>query len=401
MPARLRATYDVSPEAMRVTFRARQWGLTAFLTLWLTMWTVGCVVLAHEVIVKQQLFLILFGIPFWAAWFFVAAVLLASITRRQELVVDSQGLRYVDRAIIRLKNRWIPRDEFRGFDVVERPVRRNNSNAQVQTGLEIRAAGKPLFIFAGLPDDELHWLAHQLSQLVDALPGQTAPSDAEIAGISTTAASATYPQSLTLSREEVEPPSDCSWQRLSDFGALTFVQFGRWSWGGVLGMLFISAFWNGIVGLFVLQLFGMAPVHAPQGTEWWFLLLFLIPFELIGLAMVVGLLFTILEPARQRVWRFDANQIECRWSWLGIGPRWTYRVESLGRIDLVRAKIGRKSGNQVQLPSGGAWSQDGSRFGLSLVRPDNIQLCQIKPLTEGEARWIADKVMRERPEWFR
>jgi hypothetical protein len=76
----------------------------------------------------------------------------------------------------------------------------------------------------------------------------------------------------------------------------------------------------------------------------------------------------------------------------------------LDRIDLIRGKRGRlrdKSAGTIPVSPTPSWGEEGSQFALSLVRPGSVQLCEIDGLTEGEARWMADVVLRERPEWFR
>ncbi len=48
--------------------------------------------------------------------------------------------------------------------------------------------------------------------------------------------------------------------------------------GAVAGLLFINAFWNGIVLVFVLALCGLMPMDdGPEGWEWWGMFVFLIP----------------------------------------------------------------------------------------------------------------------------
>jgi hypothetical protein len=39
-------------------------------------------------------------------------------------------------------------------------------------------------------------------------------------------------------------------------------------------------------------------------------------------------------------------------------------------------------------------------FELALVSSNNIDLCDIGNLTEGEARWMARFVLERRPKWF-
>ncbi len=58
----------------------------------------------------------------------------------------------------------------------------------------------------------------------------------------------------------------------------------------VVGMTFVAAFWNGIVGVFVWQ----AVKGFQNGSPEWFLMVFLTPFVLVGLALIGGIFYTIL-----------------------------------------------------------------------------------------------------------
>ncbi|REK12548.1 MAG: hypothetical protein DWQ37_11535 [Planctomycetota bacterium] len=401
MPARLRALYDVSPDEMRVTFKARQLGAAVFFLLFLSLWSAGCAFVAHEAFEKRDVFSILFGTPFWIGWVFVAGMLIASLTRRQELLLDGQGLAYDDRAIIRLKQRRVPRDELRGFAV--RYEDNDDSESTPQLGLEIRTAGQPLFVFAGLPEAELEWFAYQLSQLVDAMPQPAGTVREETPAIDEPAADAPCRQPLVPAREAVEPPSDCSWELDRKFAVLSFVQAGRWSWGGVLTILCVTAFWNAIVGVFVGGLLGVWPMAAVGRGEWWFLFFFLIPFEVIGLALFGALVVMMLEPVRKRIWTLEARHIEHRWQWFGIGRTWVYPVEGLVRVDVVREEDEarqRRRGKKIRATNA-SWGDAVTPFSLVLVAPGNRELCEIDGLTEGEARFIGDAILRQRPEWFR
>ncbi len=392
MPAKLRGTYDVSPQGMCIRYRPR-FGAVGFLIVWLMGWTAGCVLLAHQVFVKQEWMTIVFAIPFWSAWLFVFALVVGALTRRQRLEVDALGLRYVDRAVVTLNNRHIPRDEFRKFVVARRKSKSKDNHAK--SGLEVRTTGKPLFMFQEMPDAELRWLSYQLSQLIEA----QADDESADAGQSRGDALGPRPQTLAMSEQEVEPPSDASWELTRDFQSLRFVERGRWSWSGVLGLLFVNCFWNGIVSVFVGVLWGFMPGQQPQGLEWLMLFLFLIPFEAIGLVLIAALLFALLEPVRRRTWQFEPGLITYRQTWLGVGPRWAYPFEALARIDLGRRR-GLLSRFGVHETADEARHSD-APCAMVLVKPDNTELCAIDGLTEGDARWMADVVMREWPEWFR
>jgi hypothetical protein len=91
-----------------------------------------------------------------------------------------------------------------------------------------------------------------------------------------------------------------------------------------LGLGFITLFWNGIVSVFVV----LAVKEFGNGFIGWFLPVFLIPFVLIGLAMIVGFVHSIsrLFTPPARAWlenappRLDATH-RLRWQLRGSGVR--------------------------------------------------------------------------------
>jgi hypothetical protein len=383
MPAKLRGKYDVNPHGMTVRYRPSP-GPAGFLLVWLIGWTVGCVMLGYKVFVDHELKTIVFAIPFWASWIFVFVLVVGMFTRRQRLEIDELGLRYVDRAVFALTNRHVPREEFRKFAVGRR---RKSESEESKSGLEVRTTGKPMFMFPSMPDGELRWLAHQLSQLIEAPPAE---DDEPTAAVEDSLGE--KPKSLAVTDDAVEPPSDTTWRLTQEFDSMRFVQRGRWSWVGVFGLLFVCAFWNGIVAVFVGGLLGLTPEMNIQGIEWWFLFFFLIPFELIGLVFVAALVMVVLEPVRHTTWLFEPGLVTYRFTYLGFGPRWRYPFEALGRVELTK----RNKDSRAKQQQG-----DETPYGLSLVRLDNTELCAVNGLTQGEARWLADTLMREWPQWFR
>jgi hypothetical protein len=64
----------------------------------------------------------------------------------------------------------------------------------------------------------------------------------------------------------------------------------------VIGMLLVAAFWNGIVSVFVWQ----AVKGLQAGNPEWFLMVFLIPFVLVGLALIGGVFYTFLAAFNPR-----------------------------------------------------------------------------------------------------
>ena len=208
---------------------------------------------------------------------------------------------------------------------------------------------------------------------------------------------------LSVTAIPASPPSDCCWVRFDGFHGFGFVKRGRLGWASLLGLAFINAFWNGGVSVFVFVLCGGTPIeNPPQGAVWWGLFVFLIPFEVIGLLMFVGFLAALLQPVHRTVWRFTRRGIDCRLTWLGVGPHWTWEVESLNRIELRQdTKRGRRGSPCEAQSLSAVLHGEGRCYRLSLVDGSNTELCSISALTEGEARWIGDMVLRERAVWFR
>jgi len=96
----------------------------------------------------------------------------------------------------------------------------------------------------------------------------------------------------------------------------------------VVGMIIFAALWNSIVGIFVCQ----AVKAYTNGAPDWFLMVFLIPFVLVGLALIFGVFYTFLgafnprpkltiSPAAPRL----GTKLQVEWSFRGQ----VNRIESL------------------------------------------------------------------------
>ena len=65
---------------------------------------------------------------------------------------------------------------------------------------------------------------------------------------------------------------------------------GTGRWGKVFGIIFMAAFWNGIVSVFLVQVVKGFQSGSPE----WFLTIFMIPFVLIGLGLIIAIPWTLL-----------------------------------------------------------------------------------------------------------
>ena len=145
---------------------------------------------------------------------------------------------------------------------------------------------------------------------------------------------------------------------------------------------------SSIVSVFVLEL---------RRDFQWFLFFFLIPFEVIGLAMFGAWFLALAAPGCRERWRFGWDEVRHRRSLFGIGWTRRYRAEPLSRIELEKRSASSGAGAN---PGRIGLTDSGGDYFLSFVSRDERIAFQIKGLTEGEARWIADKVLRAHPEWF-
>jgi len=260
-----------------------------------------------------------------------------------------------------------------------------------------------------LPKAEREWLGQQLNDHLSELrEGRVAnfdpPGDA---AVSERIAGRLIVERLSAARHPLQPPSDCRWKRVDDFDQVQFVQRGRFSISSVAGLLFINAFWNGIVSVFVLGgLFNVLEMpdgqkfEGPGGFGWWFMFLFLIPFEIVGLIMFVGLLMALLEPFRKTTWSFTRSTIETRLSWFGLGPKRSHNITLLDRIELRRGDEEKKKRRSSMRVRSNMHATDEDPYSLVFFETDEFELSRIDGLTEGEARWIADVLLRERSLWF-
>jgi hypothetical protein len=384
-----------------------------FMLLWLTGWTVGCVALGNMVLKDPKLISILFAIPFWASWVFVFCAMLRAFFCREYFMLNDGGAAFIRRVIVPIKTRLVPLEEIKSFH--DGIARRDSESGHIALGVEMRTLGRPLSFAAGVTKAECDWLIDQLNECLHELRGDVNDSEQEIATPdepdANKAADADAneedgddslvddPRALSLASTPREPPSDCRWERIDDIDSTSFVQRGRLAWGSLGGLLFVTLFWNGVVSVFIGCLCGFMPGNGPQGVEWWGLFVFLIPFEVIGLCILAAFLFQLFEPFRRTRWSFDRQSIVCRSTWFGLGPRWVYPVKPLSRLELQQVARS-KSPSRSKSSDLADLVNEGANRSLVFIDGENTEFCSIKRLTEGEARWIGDFILRERPFWF-
>lgn len=423
-PQRLSVQVQRIGDSVSLVNTQRQWASAAFLLLWLTLWSVGCVVLLGVVIFQFSFLMLLFALPFWAAWLLVASMVGSMIASRETLTLEEAGATYCRTVFgIPITHRKIPLREITSFTDAAAAIDNDTSPvarrfAQRMRRLEMTTIGTPLRLTATLTDEELPWLVHSLNTSLESLKRYSGPIERPPHDNAPALDPAALPPVLELrppSAGTVSRPSEAAWELETTLDFIAFVQRGRLSISALGGVLFVTVFWNSIVGIFVAGLLGFLPDGQKgglaKGGEWWFLFFFLIPFELIGLVFVVALLVTLLEPVRRSRWILYRNAIAYRVTRLGLGTTKRYEINQLDRLELRKeseeeddsdTKRGKGSRfqpeNEIDIST--ADKPSGPRFSLALIGKDGADACEIENLSLGEACWMADVILHERAGWF-
>lgn len=409
MPARPRVKIDLQGDELHLVWRNPSWGGSLFLLLWLTGWTAGCGFLLRELLTNFEWFMLLFATPFFAAWFAVAAAIIYMLFGRQTLVLTRHELLLTQTAIVVLSRREIPLNEV-DRAVADTVTDSNSDGPPTISGIvRINTIGQPVEFAKGVKDDESHWLAETINVCLDQMaPHRKALSSVELLhervepDETASREDELYDDESALTdqeplgdgiivfepaRDRFDQPSDSRWMLSREGRATQFAHRGQWSLGAIAGLLFINLFWNGIVGVFVVQL-----VKDFQ----WFLALFLIPFEVIGLCMIAGLVFAITAPAWGQSYSIRFGRIERRWWGPLMGGTKSTEFDRLDRVEISSPGFGR-SKNTVSIPPKHFSEGD---YKVALIDGDNHEVASIESITKGEAYWIADTITAEHPEMF-
>jgi hypothetical protein len=292
----------------------------------------------------------------------------------------SGGLDYRSSALVTLHRRHVPLAEIKRVRRGLISTRSRSDNTSEISYIIVDTFGELLEFGQSISEQEQDWLVAVLNRYLDVLHPDRPPAGDEerdgAAGAEEREERPDRPVVLRPSPVPLRPPSDSGARLRRGPENVEFSWRGRWSIADIAGGSTFCLFWNGLVSMFVYQLF--------QQFQWG-LCLFLIPFEVIGLLLFVVWLGTVTAPAWRRAWTFGASEITRLYSGFGIGWARRYEGDALDRIELR--------------PSAGI-IRPGAHYSLSFVRADGTELLEVGALTEGEARWMADVLFRDFPGWF-
>ena len=329
-----------------------------FMTVWLSGWTVGCVMMIYGLVTNFSWFLLLFSIPFFIGWFAGASFWVASLFGKQELILEKDHLEFVFSVLIPVMRKQIPYEEIVSVDLTTT----NRSSA-----IKIETTGKPMNFGSGY---RLEVLEELQEHLLDAIPNASGATKPDLAD-----------DPVPLQRRTIKPESS-QWHLDAGIGQneTKFLNRGAFQLGAICVLLGFTLFWNGIVGVFLVKVIqawrglGDQPASVMETV-------FLIPFVLVGGVMFLLLLFTFLEPFRQTVYGFSSREIYRQFGYFGFSRTKIWPVMHAVTMEL---ELKTEFEDEPEL-------NDGMNY-LLKFNQENEKLMEIGGLTLAEACWIATEI---------
>ena len=331
-------------------------GLFLFMTVWLSGWSVGCAMLIYGLVDDFSWFAVLYSIPFIVGWVGGAAIWLASLFGRTQLILEKDHLGYEFSVLVPVKRRSIPYKEILSLELI---------STHRSSVIEIRSTSKTISFGSG---QRLQVLEELHEFLLGEIPieNRTGESDLNDA-------------TVCLQRREIKPESS-RWhlEPRAGLSETRFVNRGTIEFGATLLLVGIALFWNGIVGVFVVQDvqawrgLGDEPASVVKT-------IFLIPFIVIGIVMFLILLFTVLEPFRKTVYGFSSREIYRQFGYFGISWNKVWPVAIA-----VTMELGTEFEDDAEI-------SDGTNYSLKFSQGEK-KLVEIGALTLAEVCWIATEI---------
>ncbi len=307
-------------------------GTCAFLGVWLSFWTIGCVLLLLKAL-DGEAFFWLFGIPFWTAEIFVGYQLLKLFLFRAKMVLNFEGLTYTETGL-RPKNIFIPRDELSKFLLNSAKETEENVGLCVEVR---RKNGSKMVLEAtrGISAKTIEWIVREGNAFLKRQNGLSASFAAQSLNFETNLNVNSKADSYTNSNMNLNADSDSDtesqvleeflisdrityadqpfesdWTRVEQFAPFEVYRYEKFSRSKFFQTLVFFLFWNGVVSIFVLNLWGFLPYeNPPAGWVWWFMFVFLLPFEFIGVVLTCALVRTTAARWVRISWTFERNEI--------------------------------------------------------------------------------------------
>ena len=394
---------DEQPGELRARWRTGNNAVAGFMLFFLCGWSVGCYLIVRVAMNDPQFRNIAGAGVFCVGWFFAFLVLVWQLLGRERIVLNSEGLT-LTQAMIFWRTQRRPVAELLGFGTATESTNSDDGQRTTTRKLEVRTVGRPIRCGDGLAMIDQERLAGQLRKLLEALQRE-AVHRSLLPPLAPTIVFRRRPGSSlggavvarTPNDPQLDRPSDSRMRCVDEFDGVRFTTRGQFTFGGVVGAAMLAAFWCGITGIFVYNLWWGGP-DQPHGLDWGWQFLFLIPFQLVGLVLVLLVVLVLLEPLRAWTTRFTQAEIIDGFGWFGIHWRSRFLLSRIDRIEVRRVRYDvPKFPKRLSLAS--LWSPEGCpTYSLVPVEPGDRDVCEIEGLTFGEACWMADVLVR-RGDW--
>lgn len=392
------------PDELRAKWRTGNFGIAGFMLFFLCGWSLGCFLIVRVAIEQPELRNIAGASVFCIGWLFAFMVLVSQLLGRERLTLNADGLT-LRQGSLWLRRTFVPLRELVGFGAAREDASVSSSGGTTKSQkIDIRSIGRPIRCGENLPIKSQNELKEKLRRRLKSLQ-QNAAADRVYPPLAETTVFRRRPgggrdetELRTPNDLPIPKPSDSRTQLVEGFDRVRFVTRGRFHLGAVLGALMIAGFWCGITGVFVYNLWVDGP-DQPQGLDWYTQFLFLIPFELIGLAFLLMVLLIAIDPLRAWVTSISTSEIVDGFGWLGLGGWGLGRLRRylLGRIDRLEVRLAAYHVAQfpAKLNMATIWAPEGSpTYTLVLIESGELELCYFEGLTFGEACWMADALIR-------
>ena len=437
------------------------WFTTLFLIVFLGIWTFACGMMVFTAISEKSVFPFLFMLPFLFVDVLVLCFFLYCLFGKEVGWLDETGFHREYRCLFFRLRKDVPLSSIRKFKLGRDYTIKQNNRPSIC--VQIVTAEKEINIMRSFVEtDRQHWLISAgnaiLMNLNDWEPVQETSASADALSsngfvdpsvFDEDADSESFADSVNRFHDEdsddleenelyegkterfdsndhvpdADKPEGTSWRMSADFDTIEFKRRGRWT-AGLIGTLFVAAFWNGIVGVFVCALWGVIGAYdnAPSATdaaavqtadnpeaaqsvvkndqglfeslkdkhmivndkpapffgrEWWIMFCFLIPFEIIGLAMIWAFLSQLFAPFTTQSWTFNSNK--------AIRKRTLFGFPFIRRFDMMEFSYLEIHHYKYQ--------PNANKDELTFYDRNDRKILTIKSLNRAEARWIANEVL--------
>ncbi len=354
-----------SGDELLIHRRTGSFARRTFLRLFLAVWTATGVCGANSLAGGPTELQIVYGTLVLVTWLLVIYAFALQVFGAECLRIGPDGVEHRSKALI-TRSRRVPLREVRGLSAYSVDV--GDEVVRLEFGLRIDALGKPIRFGKGATPDELSWLAEQVRRHLQILvPDRAIKYRAQVSEKDEMRIVALRP-----GQPVPERPSDSLIELSTHPDRIEFVLRTSFRPGLLVAITVTGFFWNALVGVFAIGFLNEFLVA---------LVLFLIPFEVVGLLMIAAWWWVLLEPLWVRTLSIGRDEILLRRSILGLGWTQPMDTELVDRIEVWKRAADatwiRQSQEFPDDPFSVVFLDGTGRYGLV-----------IRGLTKGESRWI-------------